>query len=210
MPRIAEHISDETWLDIIEKRAAPAVEAKATKHLETGCPVCQQGQEEWAEVLRQLDSARVPMPSEKVMQRAFDLFAALPPRPSFIEQVLASLVFDSRRTLLPVGVRAAGENSFTLLYEAGETHLSLWCEQQDDRWQITGQAEPAEAFWLVRAANHTESSEESTAEESEAEPNASGEFRLVNLSPGVYDLTLRGAEQEIVLPPVFLSLHSFG
>ena len=193
------HIEPEALLDYAEDRADAATAARVRSHLQAGCDQCTADLHFWTRSLAALAADRTPGPPEAVVQRAFTLVPRLPAKPSLWEQVGAVLVFDSRAQPVLAGVRDAGGSAFKLLFESGETSVDLFCEPERGEWRIAGQVlspTPLQGGWSVSAS--------SGEHRAETEADALGEFRLPALPPGQYELTVRGAEREILLPGVEL------
>lgn len=189
---LAGHVSEDVWCDFVENRAPAATAKKIQAHLNTGCEKCTQEWESWKRFLGVLDRSRTVVPAASVLQRASALFDTLPPRPSFLERLVANLVFDSRQNALPALARASTGSGFNLVYTAKDANIHLWCEYDGLHWQLTGQVLPAEDFWSVAAVNGDQ--------EVKSAPDETGEFRLSNLTPGRHDLILRGTSHEVVIP----------
>jgi len=191
-----KHVTEDLWVDYLEGRIDAAHTLMVQSHLQTGCEQCNRQLAYWMKFLAALERGRSVAPSTAVLQRAYDLFETLAPRPSVWVQLVAQLVSDSRQRLIPVGARSGRTTSFNLVYEASDVSVSLWCERDASSWQITGQVSPPAGFWNVMA----------TGNESEtgADVDNNGEFRLQNIITGQYQLVLRGAEQEILLPDINL------
>ena len=193
------HIEPEALLDYAEDRADAATAARVRSHLQAGCDQCTADLQFWTRSLTALAADCAPGPPEAVVQRAFALIPRLPAKPSLWEQVVAALVFDSRAQPVLAGVRDAGGSAFKLLFESEDTSVDLLCEPERGDWRITGQVlspTPPRGGWSVSAS--------SGAHRVESEADALGEFRLPALPPGRYELTVRGAERELLLPDVEL------
>ena len=192
----AEHVSDDVWGDFIENRLSAAAAAKIQGHLNTGCEKCAREWESWKRLLGAFEQSRAATPPASVLHRAFDIFDSFVPQPTLLERILASLVFDSRQNAMPAMARASTGSAFNLVYTAGGANVQLWCEFDGMCWQVTGQALPADSFWSVAAVGANN--------EVKSDADDSGEFRLADLTPGQYDLVIRGARQEVVIPVVHL------
>jgi len=191
-----KHITEDLWVDYLEGRTDEARTSMIQSHLQTGCEQCSRQLAYWTKFLGALDRGRTVTPSAAALQRAYDLFETLVPRPSVWAQLVAQLVSDSRQQLIPVGARSGMTTSFNLVYEASDVSVSLWCESDASSWQITGQVSPSDGFWNVTAIGNES--------ETGADVDNNGEFRLQNIATGQYQLALRGAEQEVLLPDIVL------
>lgn len=119
-------------------------------------------------------------------------------------RLIADLVFDSRAQPAPAGVRGIADG-FQLAYEspAAEVDLELLPDAADRpvSWTLLGQISlptPA-ADLLVALVSHADQ-----LVLDQIEPDRHGVFRL-QLSPGVYDLVIRVAQQALVLPKIELN-----
>ena len=189
------HIPEERLQDFAEDRLGAAEAARVRVHLATGCRQCAEELAVRTRMLTALQADRAPAAPAAVLERAFALFETLERAPSLLERIVAALVFDSRLQPVPAGARAMGEAaSFKLLFEAGEATIGLLCARKDDHWQIAGQIlteAPLEPSWQVSAVSETQ--------EQQTGADSLGEFQLRDLTPGVYDLSLRTLHREILL-----------
>lgn len=204
--RHTEHLGPELLQDFAEDRLDARAARRVRSHLESGCGSCTHELRFWARALGALQVDRGLEVPEEVLARAFALFDRLAPRPTPWERVVATLAFDSRVQPAMAGARDAAPSAFQLLFTAQGTDVDLLCEREQEGWQITGQAlapgvarPDAGALWRVAAM--------SPAGRAEAEADSLGMFRLRHLAPGVYDLILRSANREILLPNVELQAN---
>jgi hypothetical protein len=194
------HIATEDLLEYAEGRLETAAAARVRGHLEAGCERCARELALWQRSLVALQADRQPGPPEWVVRRAVTLGLQLEPTPTLWQRVVANLAFDSRLQPALAGARDLNVASFQLLYEAEGTDVDLFCEPAPTGWQLTGQALPAEGAggsWTVLTRG--------PEGEREVAADSLGIFRLEVLSPGTYELTLRGGEREIVLENVELA-----
>jgi len=194
---VTKHVPEEAWVDFIEDRLSATASKEIHAHLQSNCTECVRQFVFWKRFLSALERSQESVPPASFLQNAFNLFEEAAPRPSFWQQVVASLVMDSRQTPLLAGARAATDHSFNLVFATSEKSISLWCETDTRQWKITGQVLPPDTFWSVIATNG--SMESRTALED-------GEFRIQDLTSGLYDLTIRGTEGEILLGGVDLTM----
>jgi hypothetical protein len=209
-----DHFPTEILLDYLENRGDEETRARVAAHLDTGCARCAGEIAAWTRLLATLSACAAAVPPEEVVQRALDIFeravdqpapSALPasaPRPlspaGWRARIMARLTFDSRVQPALSGARDAS-TSFQLLFEAEGTEINLLCERHDGSWRITGQALSGDIPLEVRGVSAA-----TTQVRAEAEKDAQGEFHLSGLPPGVYEIVLREADREIVLPDVRL------
>ncbi|HLV80504.1 MAG TPA: hypothetical protein VKT32_09495 [Chthonomonadaceae bacterium] len=195
----SSHIPEDRIQDFIEDRLDAKAADRVRAHLASGCRRCAQELALRTRMLSALQADRAPATPEAVLARAFALFEAPARQPALLERLVAALVGDSRRQPALAGARGAAETSFKLLFEAGEATIGLLCARHSDRWQIAGQIlteTPPEPGWQVSAV--------SAAQEQQTGADALGEFQLQDLAPGVYDLSLRSLQREIVLMQIEL------
>lgn len=145
---------------------------------------------------RQLDDA-----PESVIQRAIDVWAARPPAPAtgagVLRRLVAALGFDSLgMTPQAAGVRSVGSDGVRqLLFTADGRDIDLRVAPAADpgRWQLSGQVlGPDEAGTAeLRCADV----------QARTAWNELAEFRFDDVPAGACQLTLRGGDWELVLPP---------
>jgi hypothetical protein len=191
------HLTTEELLSYLEGRAGDG--ARVRSHLEGGCGRCVGELEAWRGVLGLLRTSNSFAPPPGVVQNAFAIFDGFQPRPSAWQRLVASLTFDSRTQAGLAGARDVRSDSFQLLFEAEGLDIDLLCERTVEGWRISGQAVAADAEGAPGIAEL--SSREATTE---SEIDARGEFRLVDLAPGTYDLVLRAGGREVVLGGIAL------
>jgi len=108
----------------------------------------------------------------------------------WFETVRMSLALDSRQAAL--GLRRAAGFGHRLLYSSDLADVELLLEPEGEFWQIEGDCLPfapdeITAPYLVELRN------EASAALIQAESDASGRFRLADVAPGHYILTLTPA-----------------
>lgn len=156
-------------------------------------------------------------PPDWVRERARRLFAthALRSVRTLVEQVRASLIFDSRtQDMAAAGVRSANvvDGPWQLLYRGGDVDVDLFVRPNHDGRTINVRGQ---ALSLVGAHLGTGVVEALRAEEPprlcgptpasvRSEMQATGEFALPDLERGRYDVMLRFGAHEIELSDVEL------
>jgi hypothetical protein len=152
-------------------------------------------------------------PPASALERARQLFQtrSREPRRGPLERLRASLIFDSRRRPAVAGVRAGfgdfGAGPWQLLYRGGDIDIDLLVRpNQDGRTaHVRGQALSLGGLDLgggvVEATPSAHPDESPTAT---SELLASGEFALVNIVRGHYDVLLRLSSRDIELSNVEL------
>ncbi len=194
-----EHIGDETLLDYIENRANLRTSRTVAAHLATGCSQCHSEYAYWSGLLNTINAGPTPATPRPVLERAFALFAQKEAKPSRLEQIVASLRFDSRVQPGLSGIRDGDRSSFKLLYEAPNTRIDLLCEREGAEWSIAGQVlslETADYLWKVLA--------KSSDSVVRTDADLLGEFHLRGLTAGEYDLFLQERSRQITLPYIQL------
>lgn len=150
---------------------------------------------------RQLENA-----PEHAIQRAM---AVWQPRhqaaatPGLFQRLLAVLSFDSgAASPLAFGMRSGGATTRQMLFSAEghdiDLRISPASTTQADRWLLSGQVLGPEALGVVRL---TDTMAQTVAETLLDEM---GEFRLPDIAPGQYTVTLRLGASEIVLPSILV------
>jgi hypothetical protein len=125
-----EHFREEDWLDFARDVGDRERRALVARHLEMGCPECEETLRLWAAVLTVADQAAEAGLPNSVLQRMKDRFPLHRP-PKLGEKIAAgaALVFDSFRQPLLAGMRASsGAMARQLLYKAGRYTIKLQVE----------------------------------------------------------------------------------
>jgi hypothetical protein len=196
------HVEQAVLLDYLEGRVDEETAVRVREHLDGGCARCIKASNLWSRTLGALRAGAVAALPEPLVQQAVSLFDSSPlaqPRPSALQRIFATLVFDSRAQPALAGVRDGSSGSFQWLVRAGDEEIDLLLEPGARGWSLTGQAlweeEPGES-WTVAVAG--------AGEERAAELDARGEFRVEGISAGTVQVSLRSAGREIVLPELRL------
>ena len=183
-----------------------ADEADAVAAHVAGCPACGAIVARFREVQAVVRASAEAAPSAAVLARAKALFVpprpvpGPPPRPSFgdvIRRVIGELSFDSRGAFALGGVRGS-MSGYQLAFESEEADVDLQIEPPDDEgagWRLLGQVDPHDAGPVGAVELMPVGGERGVA----AEIDAHGVFAL-RTPPGHYDLVVRRAEVELVLP----------
>lgn len=200
-----DHIASEELLNYAEGQADGEAAERVRVHLATGCRSCAAELASWSRMVTHLEADRSAIVPEAVRLRAFAIMEAAPPVPTLLERIVAVLTYDSRAFATPSPARtyAPAPPSLELLYEANGVHIGLLCRQAQGVWRVAGQllsdpANPAEleTNWQVSADGPTA--------QRTVDADEWAEFRLPELSPGMYTFTLRSPRHEIILPDVEL------
>ncbi|HLK57172.1 MAG TPA: hypothetical protein VKU00_11435 [Chthonomonadaceae bacterium] len=197
--RLRDHIPIEVLIDYVDNQLDTEAVARVRDHIASGCKLCAEELANWVRIMSRLKSEQTYPTPQPVLHRAFALFDTMERKPSFLEKVMASLVFDSRQQLLTAGARDLQQASFKLLFEAQDTRIDLLCERESDHWALAGQVlapHASELGWKIGL----------TGEETQRQISADafGEFQILGLKAGSYDLTLQDGSREIVLPTLVL------
>lgn len=139
----------------------------------------------------------------KVAPRA----AAKPADSTLWNRVAAALSFDSwAAPQLALGVRSMASDNRHLLYSAKGRDIDLRVTLAADRFALAGQIlGPDESGEVVLALQNDSAG---VASARTARLDALGEFRLDGVEKGTYQLTLRLAHDEIVLPTIVIGERS--
>lgn len=144
---------------------------------------------------------------EPVIQRALALFQrqrTVHVAPGLLQRLVAALTFDSgTASPLSFGMRSAGGATRQMLFSAGGHDVDLRISPADEsrgvantQWVLAGQVLGPEAGGMVIVADGI------GVEIASVALSELGEFRLPEVSPGDYTLTLKLGEITIVLPAV--------
>lgn len=148
------------------------------------------------------DSRQLEQAPESVIQRAIDLWVARPAATAagggVLRRLVAALSFDSIGiTPQAAGVRSVGGDGVRqLLFTADGRDIDLRVAPAADagRWQISGQ---------VLGPDESGTAELRCADvQARAAWNELAEFRFDDVPAGACELTLRGADWELTLPPI--------
>jgi hypothetical protein len=193
-------IALENLADYRDGRASAAVARQIQEHLDAGCPHCRETLawlQRAADTLQQAQSVQVPQP---LVDRAHALFAERF-RPPVRRSWTAWLQFDGRSSVPALaGARGGQPDSFQMVYSTDAHDIELFQEPAEEgNWYIIGQVMPKEgdATLTTQEIVLTGSDQRSFTFASEGE-----EFHLSAVPAGVYEVTLRLAEEDILLPHV--------
>lgn len=186
----------EKLLDAYEGRSARADRERVLQHITNGCKSCSQG---WAWIERSLSAASSlagPQPPDWCTARATLLFRdryAQPARPT----LFARLLLDSRRPATAALARSARDASHYVVYTTELYDVELWQEAVGkDSAYVIGQVLCKNGGAVeVRSARLTGEGGQAFQADGRAD-----EFHLPAVAPGVYELQLSLADQEIWVP----------
>lgn len=123
---------------------------------------------------------------------------AVEPAKSVIQRVLAVLQMDLAPNKAAFGERsAAGSQARQMLFESGDNAVDIRISFEEGEFDIYGQI-LGEGFAnaQIELGNENISIKETTDEMSE--------FKIVGLTAGTYELTIKGSETEIVIEHLIL------
>ncbi len=140
--RQAGHFTEEDWVDFACQQAGAEQRARLERHLRTGCERCAETLEVWTAVRGLAGQEASYRPPDDIIAQVRGQFALHRPK-GLLARVAtsASLVFDSFRQPVPVGIRAAGGSARQLLFKAGRYAIRLQVEPvaDSDRLSVVGQ-----------------------------------------------------------------------
>jgi len=128
-PTAEEHFREEDWLDFARHVGNVEHRALVARHLEAGCPQCEQTLRLWSAVLKVADQDSALQPPAARVRQARRRFLA--DRAQGLGERLraqVALVFDSFRQPQLAGMRSLGASSRQLLYKAGRYTIRLQLE----------------------------------------------------------------------------------
>ncbi|MCB0116255.1 MAG: hypothetical protein R2873_30220 [Caldilineaceae bacterium] len=186
-----EHLSE----DQLYAAAFDNAEADILAHVEQ-CSVCQGQLTSLQKLARAFAVARSAQPSDDQIERYRQMVANFQPKASslssWVAQLSATLLQDSRQRLALQGVRSGGQQAYRLLYTAATVDIELLVDALGSTRQIEGEVLP-----VTDADMHPPLLIELHAEQPEqvwtAESNAQGRFHLDGLGLGSYDLVITPA-----------------
>lgn len=153
----------------------------------------------------ELQIARRSQPSAGQMDRYRQLYAktqsqSLGQRLSALwDRLHPVLVLDTRQSLSGLGLRRAAGFGHRLLYSSELVDVELLLEAEGDIWHIEGDVLPFDPqtlsapYWVELQARDAADRLPAEAHFA-AESEASGRFRLADIPPGRYDLSLTPAQ----------------
>jgi hypothetical protein len=136
------HYSQEDWVDFVRDATASGRHEAMQQHLAEGCESCRETHETWKAVLGTLRQEPNFEPPAGAMRLAKLVYAATKPQHrSTLEELAATLLFDSEHAVAAAGVRALRPGPRKLLYGNGEFLVDLQFEPSKNRAKtiLTGQ-----------------------------------------------------------------------
>ncbi len=123
-----KHYSSEEWADFARDVGQADQKASMQRHLHRGCVKCKEELGLWQRVhatAKRRAPFEVPDSLLRTVKGAFSIYG-----PANAKPTVAELLFDSFRSPLPVGVRAASVAPRQLLYGAGDHRIDLRFEPE--------------------------------------------------------------------------------
>jgi len=135
------HFSAEKWSDFVRGLAPSEQRGQMQLHLDSGCARCRETVAWLAEVVRTAESARTSDPPPDVVKDAHRIFEAPEQRDwiQTLERLATELIFDSRTSLQPAGVRAGETDCVRQTYRAGDYAVDMQIEPVEAGFDIVGQ-----------------------------------------------------------------------
>jgi len=117
---------------------------------------------------------------------------------SLLQSLRLGLVLDTRQAAPALGVRGVAGFGHRLLYSSDQVDVELLLEPEGANWYIDGDVLPFEpdsitAPYLVELQGSGSTAQSSAALRYHVESATSGRFRLMDIPPGQYDLSLTPA-----------------
>ncbi len=196
-------ITLEMWIETENGRADADAKALIRAHDAQNCPQCRTHRAwtaRFAQALREVESGESAAIPADATERACALFRETFVRPRR-PQWLARLIFDSQTQARPAFARSGGgDAAHQRLYRAENCHVELWQEgNARDGWHLIGQVMPTESGAAIAATSVTLIAADGAARRTEVEEN---EFHLDPLPAGTYQIQVRAADGDILLPDV--------
>lgn len=137
-----KHYSSEEWADFAREVGEAGHKAAMQRHLQSGCVKCKEELGLWQRVhatARRQAFVEVPDSLLRSVKGAFSIYG--PGSAPSAKPTIAQLIFDSFRSPLPVGVRAASVAPRQLLYGAGDHRIDLRFEPEagSEKLSLVGQ-----------------------------------------------------------------------
>lgn len=190
----SSHISLQTLVDVIENRATSATLEAVRAHVAT-CSECGKTLQHLEQLILMMRSDVAADAPRDLLMSVIKLFPPGAPRP--LRRVVATLIFDSRKSMPVFGMRSVRSSSRQLLYSAQQTDLDLRITIQNDECIVAGQViREGYVGGLVEISGPTGSAEASL--------NELCEFTLPALPIGYYSLKVRMSDVEIEIPELEL------
>lgn len=208
------HYSLEKWVDFARNVIGENEEVEMQIHLQTGCAQCSEELSMWQRLQQVARRESTYTPSSGAVRIVNAAFSNRPDgRLHRVKSEVASLLFDSFRSPLLAGVRAAESASQQLLYGAGDYRIDVRIEPQMDSekvvliGQVLNAADPDERLSalpvnLLKGRKILAESVTSQFGEFQIECGLEESFRLTVQLPGGREVSLHLVE------PVFIQAEA--
>jgi len=140
------HFTIWDWADFARGVADNRARVAMQSHLASGCGKCDRTVRMFRDVSTVARAESLYEPPEHVMRYAQALYSLHRPEPTGFKKLIAHLIHDTALVPQPAGLRAQGQTSSHLLYEAGPYYLDIQVEQEprSERMSLVGQITPRE------------------------------------------------------------------
>ena len=209
------HYTLEQWVDFVRNVVDEAKKKEMQNHLDSGCKQCTKELSMWQRLQQVAQRESSYAPSSGAVRTMNAAFANKGARAAGqAKSGIASVLFDSFRSPLLVGIRSAGNASQQVLYGAGTYRIDVRIEPQMDSdkvillGQVLNSADPDErladvSVTLSKGRKVLAKSTTSQFGEFQIECQLDAGYRLVVMLPGNAEVTLPlidpvfGSEAEI-------------
>jgi len=189
------HTSLEALVNVVEDRLTAAALEPVMAHVAT-CPACDDTLQRLRKLILIMRSDTMEEPPRDVLLSAINIFRSGTPAP--LQHIVATLIFDSRKTGPAFGVRSLRSSSRQLLYSAQQTDVDLRVTIQNEECVLAGQVlREGCVGGLVEISGATGSAEASLNEQCE--------FTLPPIPVGNYSLKVKMLDVEIEIPELELN-----
>ena len=131
------HLTPEAALDVLEDRITNGERKSWIDHLET-CSSCRKQLEDWRRLHSLLQGSHLEGAPVEFLNRAEEVFDALPEKQPTIGEIIAAVIFDSHADPAFAGARGAADARQVLL-RAQEFDIHLKISSNPAQQQILGQ-----------------------------------------------------------------------
>jgi hypothetical protein len=131
MTENASHFDVTEWADFVRNAVPNERQERMLAHLQHGCSKCEKVKgvlQKFAAICRREATYEVPRFVEQQVKALMGLAKA--PRPSALQRIWASLVYDSVNDPQPVGVRGTHQINRQVLFHAGDYSVDLRFEHE--------------------------------------------------------------------------------
>ncbi|HEY2392565.1 MAG TPA: hypothetical protein VGK22_15425 [Candidatus Angelobacter sp.] len=131
MTENASHFDVTEWADFVRDAVSPERQEHMLAHLQHGCSKCERIKgvlQKFAAICKREAAYEVPRFTEQQVKALMGLAKA--PRPSALQRIWASLVYDSVNDPQPVGVRGTHQINRQVLFHAGDYSVDLRFEHE--------------------------------------------------------------------------------